>query len=59
MMEEEWELGNESCEWRKVSKALITCTKVLNLPETRQMTKIQDQRSKRQASEAYCPKIQQ
>jgi hypothetical protein len=58
MMEEERELGNESCEWRKVSKGLITCTKVLNLPNTRQMIKIQAQRSKRQVSEDLCPKLQ-
>jgi hypothetical protein len=51
-MEEERELGNESCEWRKVAKDLSTCTKVLNLPETRQMIEIQAQRSKGQASEA-------
>jgi hypothetical protein len=58
MMEEEWELGKEFCGWRMVAKDLSTCTKELNLPETRQFIEMQAKISKGQASEACCPKLQ-
>ena len=56
MMEEVW-LESESCGWRMVSKDLGTCTKVLHLPQTRQIIVIQALRSMGQASEACCPKL--
>jgi hypothetical protein len=58
-MEEDKGLGKESCGWRMVSKDLGTCTRVLHLPETRQIIVIQALRSMGQASEACCPKLQQ
>jgi hypothetical protein len=52
-------LGKESCGEEWLPKVLSTCTKVLNLPETRQFIAIQAKISKGQASEACCPKLQQ